>query len=93
MVNAAREAGIPLVITSSLRTPAEQKELVRRGFSQTQNSRHLTGRAFDVDIFGLSRDQVPKWFWDILGPWAERWLKLKWGGRWRSIYDPGHFEL
>lgn len=92
MVWAVRSVGIPLIITSSIRTQVEQYKLVLAGRSKTMNSLHLQGRAFDVDLLGVSRDAVPKAFWDILGPWAEENLQLGWGGRWRSIYDPGHFE-
>lgn len=93
MLWAVRTAGIPLIITSARRSLSEQQQLVELGRSRTMQSKHLLGRAFDVDISGVSRDQVPKWFWNILGPWAERELGLIWGGRWTSIWDPGHFEL
>lgn len=93
MVWAAREAGYPLVITSGRRTQAEQNAHVAAGRSRTRRSKHLTGEAFDVDIFGIDRNAVPRWFWALLGPWAERELGLTWGGRWSSPYDPGHFEL
>jgi uncharacterized protein YcbK (DUF882 family) len=92
LVNAARTAGYPLIITSSTRSFAQQRALVRAGRSQRLDSLHLTGRAFDVDLRGLPRDSVPSWFWNDLGPFAER-LGLRWGGRWRRPFDPGHFEL
>lgn len=92
LVNAARAAGYPVVITSSVRDLATQRSLVSAGLSRRLNSLHLSGRAFDVDVLGVSRNNVPAWFWDDLGPFAER-LGLRWGGRWRSPYDPGHFEL
>ena len=92
LVNAARQVGVPLIITSSRRSQDEQRRLVQAGRSQTMNSAHLRGEAFDVDVMGVSRDQVPRWWWDSLGPYGEA-LGLRWGGRWRSLYDPGHFEL
>jgi hypothetical protein len=92
LVNAARQAGIRLVITSSRRTAAEQARLVAAGRSRRPDSLHLTGRAFDVDVLGIGRDRVPRDFWAWLGPIGER-LGLRWGGRWQSPYDPGHFEL
>jgi len=57
------------------------------------NSKHLQGRAFDVDWSGWNRDAVPPSFWHLLGPWAERYLGLRWGGRWLELKDFGHFEL
>lgn len=55
-------------------------------------SKHLLGKAFDVDVFGFGRDDVPLWVWEEIGPWAEMQLGLKWGGRFTSIRDLGHFE-
>jgi peptidoglycan L-alanyl-D-glutamate endopeptidase CwlK len=92
LVYAARRAGIPLMITSGRRSEEEQRVLVGQGRSQTMRSRHLAGEAFDVDVAGLGRDQVPRWVWDALGPYGES-LGLDWGGRWRTLVDLGHFEL
>jgi len=92
LVNAARAAGWPLWISSGRRSETEQRRHVAAGRSRTLSSRHLTGRAFDVDVLGLGRDEIPKEFFDALGAYGEA-LGLKWGGRWRDPYDPGHFEL
>ncbi len=86
-----RSAGFPLQITSSLRTRAEQAALVRSGRSLTQRSAHLTGQAFDVDLHGYGRDQVPLWFWEEVG-WLGEYLGFRWGGRWSGLRDYGHFE-
>lgn len=92
LVYVARSAGFPVIVTSGRRGLAEQKELVRLGRSRTLASRHRSGQAFDIDWYRTRREDVPRWFWDLIGPWAERELGLTWGGRWKSIYDPGHFE-
>jgi len=92
LVWAAREAGLPLIITSSRRSAAEQAALVASGRSKTLQSRHLTGQAFDVDIYRMNRDSVPMWVWEAIGPYAESNLGLVWGGRWKSFRDLGHFE-
>lgn len=91
LIWAARTAGYPLQITSSLRSRQEQARLVALGLSDTLRSHHLIGQAFDVDIHGLGRDDVPAWFWELLGPFAES-LGFRWGGRWKSPPDFGHFE-
>lgn len=70
----------------------EQRVLVNRGLSRTLRSKHLEGRAFDVDVLGMNRDAVPRWWFAALGQYGES-LGLKWGGRWQTIYDPGHFEI
>lgn len=85
---AARNAGVPLIITSSKRSRTEQLGHFLAGRSWTLNSRHLYGKAFDVDVAGWSRQAVPRFFWDALGPYAEG-LGLKWPLPER---DPAHFE-
>jgi len=92
MVTHVRNLGIPLIVTSSTRTAAQQAALVRGGRSRTLQSRHLTGDAFDVDVHGFSRDQIPRWWFAQLGALAEP-LGLRWGGSFRGFYDPGHFEI
>jgi len=91
LIWAARTSGYALQITSGLRSRAEQAALVRSGASQTRRSHHVIGQAFDVDIHGLGRDDVPLWFWELLGPFAES-LGFRWGGRWSVPADYGHFE-
>ena len=93
LVYAARVAGYPVVITSSRRSLERQRELVGAGRSRTLDSKHLAGRAFDIDWHGWNRDDVPEQFWHVIGPWAEQQLGLKWGGRFSTIRDLGHFEL
>jgi len=91
LVYYVRTAGFPLQITSSVRTRAEQAALVRAGASLTERSLHLEGQAFDVDIHGYGRDQVPLWFWEQVGALGE-YLGFRWGGRWSGFRDYGHFE-
>jgi len=91
MLTHVRTVGVPLIVTSSLRIPAEQAELVRTGRSQTFRSKHLTGQAFDVDVHGFGRSEIPRWWFYQLGSLAEP-LGLRWGGNFRGFWDPGHFE-
>jgi hypothetical protein len=83
---------LPAVITSGRRTPQEQQALLSQGRTTTLNSQHVVGHAFDVDMYGWNRDRVPTWVWDEIGPAAES-IGLRWGGRWKSFKDVGHFEL
>lgn len=48
LIKIANEQGIPAFITDTTRTLAEQKELVRKGFSRTLDSKHLKGEAVDI---------------------------------------------
>ncbi len=45
---AAKKASLPILVTGTTRTLAEQKEYVRKGVSWTLNSKHLTGEAIDI---------------------------------------------
>lgn len=95
LVSALREAGVPCIIQQSgaRRGYLEQTRLVLAGRSRTLRSAHLAGKAFDIDVAGIDRSDIPRAFWNVVGPWAERQLGLKWGGRWSDPWDPGHFEL
>jgi len=92
LIDYLRNNGIPAIITAQggRRNEAEQAKLVQMGLSRTSNSAHLAGRAFDLDVLGYSRDEVPKWLWQHLGQIAES-AGLIWGGRWG--WDWGHFEV
>lgn len=91
LVLIVRSVGIPLQITSSLRSISEQAELVRIGASRTMRSGHLDGQAFDVDVHGFARGRIPRWWFYELGQLGES-LGLRWGGRFSGFWDPGHFE-
>lgn len=91
LVNAARTAGIPLMVTSGRRSYWEQLGLLWQGATKTLASKHVQGKAFDIDVAGWNRDDLPEWFWAEIGPFGES-LGLNWGGRWSSFVDLGHFE-
>lgn len=91
MVTHVRQIGVPLTVTSSRRTSEEQRLLVRAGRSRTLASKHLSGLAFDVDVYGFSRDEIPLWWFYQLGALGEQ-LGFRWGGRWTGLRDYGHFE-
>jgi hypothetical protein len=97
LINDLRSVGVPAVIQplGGLRTPSDQLKLYNSGtgVTSTTKSRHVTGMAFDLDVYGINRNSIPKSFWDIVGPYAEARYGLTWGGRWRQPYDPGHFQL
>ena len=99
LVWAARTAGYPVVLSASRRSIEEQRRLFGLGRTRTLNSAHLAGNAFDIDWYRTARDDVPREFWKLIGPWAERELQLGWGGRFRPLaddgigWDPGHFEI
>ena len=90
--------GLPAVITSALRTQAQQEALYAQGrttpgaiVTWTLRSKHLTGHAFDIDMLGHTPASVPREVWDWCGRVGEA-LGLAWGGRW-SVADLRHFEM
>jgi hypothetical protein len=105
LIARAAEAGIPVLIVDTLRTPQEQAANIAKGVSWTTHSRHLTGHAIDLCPYALFQIAGPDklaWdadepAWQTLGGIGER-LGLTWGGRWgrgggRARPDLGHFEL
>ena len=93
------EAGIPVLIVNTRRTAAEQAVHVANGTSQVKHSKHEDGLAIDVVPYAIFRqygDDKLQWSgadptWATLGALGEA-VGLRWGGRWVSLPDLGHFE-
>jgi hypothetical protein len=96
LINNCRAQGIELAVVESYRTHAKQNEYKTMGKKYTRSgagkSKHQYGLA--VDIVPIV-DSVAVWdntaLWKKIGVTGEK-LGLRWGGRWRKPYDPGHFE-
>lgn len=94
------ENDIPVKVIDTLRTPEEQAANIARGVSWTKNSKHLTGDAIDVapySEFALHGGNKLQWnaddpIWMRIGRIGES-CGLKWGGRWKTTPDWGHFEI
>ncbi len=94
------EAGVPVLITDTLRTPEEHQANLVAGTSWTRHSKHLDGLALDVVPYDLytaapGGDKLA-WnanhpSWRIVGVVAHR-LGLRWGGDWKQK-DMGHVEF
>jgi hypothetical protein len=88
--------GITLSVVESYRTHAKQDEYKVMGKKYTSSgagrSRHQYGLA--VDLVPMV-DSIAVWdnvaLWKKIGVTGEK-LGLRWGGRWKKPYDPGHFE-
>lgn len=88
--------GIELAIVESYRTHSKQNEYKSMGKRYTRSgggkSKHQYGLAIDVVPM---IDSVAQWnntkLWRKVGVIGEQ-IGLRWGGRWRDLYDPGHFE-
>jgi D-alanyl-D-alanine carboxypeptidase-like protein len=99
LVARCAEAGVPVLIVDTRRTPAEHQLNLANGVSWVKHSKHLDGLAIDLcpylqfDLHGpdkLQWDNADP-AWQTIGAIGER-LKLRWGGRWKQK-DMGHFEL
>jgi peptidoglycan LD-endopeptidase CwlK len=89
-------AAEPLFVIEGLRSRERQAELVAKGASRTQNSRHLTGHAVDLGPVPLDwQDKAA--FRRLAGAMKraadDEGVPIVWGGDWRSFYDGPHFEL
>ncbi len=96
LISLCKAKGIQLAIVESYRTHAKQNEYKAMGKGYTRSgggkSKHQYGLAIDVVPMV---DSVAQWdnprLWRKVGSIGEQ-LGLRWGGRWKSLYDPGHFE-
>jgi len=91
-----KQQGIDLAVVESYRTHAKQSEYKGMGKKYTRSgagkSKHQYGLAVDlvpiVDSVAVWDDKI---LWKRIGVVGEQ-LGLRWGGRWKKPYDPGHFE-
>lgn len=96
LIKNCKAKGIELAIVESYRTHAKQAEYYGMGKKYTRSiggkSKHQYGLA--VDVVPMV-DSVAVWdnviLWKKIGIEGEK-LGLRWGGRWKSPYDPAHFE-
>lgn len=94
---------IDFVVTEGLRTKSKQKELVKAGASQTQNSRHLMqkdGYAHAFDVAALKNNKVT-WEWkyyELINDAVQKAARdlgeqITWGGSWKTLKDGPHFQI
>ncbi len=96
LIRKAANKGIILRVVEAYRTPTKQREYKTMGRNYTRSaagqSKHQFGLA--VDVVPVV-DSAAVWnspsLWRKVGLIGEN-LGLRWGGRWRNLYDPGHFE-
>lgn len=99
LVAHAVNAGIQIQIINTRRTAAEQAVNVATGASSVTHSKHQDGLAIDVCPYAIYLEVGPdKLNWNDTDPnWVKlgvigEGLGLRWGGRWTTPHDPGHFE-
>jgi hypothetical protein len=96
LIARCRAKGIELAIVESYRTRTKQAEYQNMGKKYTRS-----GAGKSKHQYGLAIDVVPmvngkaEWhnlvLWRRVGITGEQ-LGLRWGGRWKKLFDPGHFE-
>ncbi len=96
LIKTCKSKGITLVVVESFRTSSKQNEYKSMGEKYTRSkggrSKHQYGLAIDVvPIVDSAAQWHNKALWKRIGVVGEQ-LGLRWGGRWRHLYDPGHFE-
>jgi peptidoglycan L-alanyl-D-glutamate endopeptidase CwlK len=80
-------SGHDFIVTEGLRTLERQKDLFKRGLTQTMDSRHLTGDA--VDLSAVHKGKIV-WDWPAYFIIADAMIQaaklcdvaVRWGGAW-----------
>lgn len=106
LVALAKES-VPFYVHAAYRTRREQNDAVARGVSKTPWPRaaHCQGKAVDV-VHSRYHWELSKPEWDWIGhigkqvhaqmmrgtKAADRW-QISWGGDWRTLWDPAHWEV
>jgi hypothetical protein len=97
----AAENGYEVRVTEGYRTPERQEELYAQGRTapgprvtnaRAGQSHHQSKKAFDVVITKNGKEVDKKEVWAQLGALGKA-AGLAWGGDFKSIYDPNHFEF
>ena len=88
------------VVSSGVRTIAEQSKLFREGKSRTMMSKHLIGMAVDIALFKGGSSDVSNDINDykrfnlwVQGAAKRMGCQIVWGGNFRTFLDGPHFEL
>jgi peptidoglycan L-alanyl-D-glutamate endopeptidase CwlK len=96
LIQKAASKGWKFVITSGLRTYAEQDALFNQRPQVTKArggySNHNFGLAFDVTLFSAGEPVWHSSLYDALVVIATE-LGLEWGGSWKSFKDKPHYQL
>ena len=99
LVTRMRKQDVPLFILNCVRGEKAQNEYYRTGVSKAPygSSAHNYGMAVDI-IHGTKGYELDRKSWDLLGHIGKEisvqaGIPITWGGDFKSIYDPAHWEL
>ena len=95
---AAEISKLDFKVLEGRRSVARQRELVKKGASQTMKSRHIHGFAVDLGVVvgGTIRWDWPLYYQlaDIVKQAAKDvGVVVEWGGDWKSFKDGPHWQL
>jgi hypothetical protein len=95
----AYSEGYEFAVGEVLRTPEQQKIYLDTGRSLTSKSDHLNATAFDIslkktpDIPGYNYITDPAAYKPLGDFWKSLDKNNRWGGDFKGLSDPFHFEL
>lgn len=90
---------VPMFVHNAFRSGPEQDELFKRGVTRAKagQSPHNHGFAVDIVHYGFYWELTRK-EWELVGALGKdvarsNNLRLVWGGDFKSLWDPAHWEL
>jgi hypothetical protein len=92
--------GLEVTVREGKRTPEKQAEYYAQGRTKPGNiitnakpgqSKHETGKAVDLLVTRNGKQVDDEKIWQQIGRIGKS-MGLEWGGEWRSIHDPEHFQ-
>ncbi len=103
LIQVIKELGMKATGGELWRPPEMQQIYYKQGKSKVRTGRHQSRLAIDMNFFQQD-EQTHKWkliqfehqkpildpigmYWESLDP------KCRWGGNYRTLYDPYHFEM
>lgn len=97
--NRMRRLGVPMFAHCVVRNLAEQTARYVQGHSKAKagQSAHNYGLAVDL-VHSVMAWNMPRESWLLIGHIGkevatQNGLKLVWGGDWKTLWDPAHWEL
>lgn len=89
--------GVPMFANEVMRSAERQQQLFKDGFSRLGAlGPHMSGMAVDI-IHATKAWNIDRKAWDLVGHVgeeiiAQEGLSIRWGGHWKSPWDPAHWE-
>lgn len=104
-MRALRARGLPFYVHTCYRSPEQQAKLVGKT-SRLASGAHQRSAAVDI-VSAIDHWDIPEDVWYYVGTLGEavardsflgkgldgKPLKIEWGGRWKGLWDPAHWQL